>query len=77
VRSPLAWERDVSTVGIPTGDLLSRMLADERRIERAGVNVSSYTAPGCDNTVLTGGPFYDETVGGKRLVDVRCVRCRG
>jgi hypothetical protein len=77
-------------LGGPAGDLLSRMIANETRIERAGVNVSSYTAPGRDHTALTDGPFYTETVNAERLVDwvtrliagkpvadVRCRRCRG
>ena len=75
--------------GIPTGDLLSRIDANETRIEHAGVDLLSYTSPGDDHIVLTDGPFYTETVNGEKLVDwvtrlierkpvhdVHCQRCR-
>jgi hypothetical protein len=77
-------------VGIPTGDLLSRIDANETRIEDAGVNLLSYIAPGREHTALSEGQFYTETVGGVKLVDwvarliagkpvddVHCRQCRG
>jgi hypothetical protein len=56
-------------IGIPPGDLLSRIDANETRIEDAGVNLVSYTAPGNEHTALTDGLFYTETVNGEKLVD--------
>jgi hypothetical protein len=83
-------ERWFPFVGIPAGDLLARVDANERQIERAGVNVHSYTAPGDEHVVLSDGPFYTETVNGEKLVDwvtrliegkpvedVHCRKCRG
>jgi hypothetical protein len=77
-------------VGIPAGDLLSRIDANESQIESAGVNLLSYIAPGAEHTVLTDGRFYTETVNGESLVDwvtsliagepagdVHCRACRG
>jgi hypothetical protein len=76
-------------IGIRAGDLLSRIDANETRIERAGVNLLSYIAPGDEHTALTDGTFYTETVNGEALVDwvtrlierkpvddVHCGRCR-
>jgi Pectinacetylesterase len=76
--------------GIPRGDLLSRLDRNEAQIERAGVQVLSYVAPGQEHTVLTDEPFYREQVNGRRFVDwvtrliggkpvddVRCRKCRG
>jgi hypothetical protein len=78
-----------SLVGIPAGDLLARIDANETQIEDAGVELRSYIAPGDDHTVLSDGPFYNETVNGKTLVDwvrrlidgkpvndVHCRQCR-
>ena len=56
-------------VGLPVGDLLARLDANEAQIEAAGVRLHSYTAPGDDHRVLTDGPFYDEEVNGEALVD--------
>jgi hypothetical protein len=56
-------------IGIPPGDLLSRIDANETQIENAGVNLLSYIAPGDDHTALTEDQFYTETVNGERLVD--------
>jgi hypothetical protein len=77
-------------LGIPGKNPLSLIDANEARIEAAGVNVHSYTAPGDEHTVLGDGPFYTETVNGEKLVDwvtkliegkpvadVHCQKCRG
>jgi len=55
--------------GIPAKDLLSRIDANEAQIERAGVNLLSYIAPGLEHTALTEEQFYTENVNGQRLVD--------
>jgi Pectinacetylesterase len=77
-------------LGIPTGNLLARIDANESQIEDAGVNLLSYTSPGDEHIVLSDGPFYTEEVNGRKLVDwvarliegepvrdVRCTRCAG
>jgi hypothetical protein len=56
-------------VGVPEKDLLSRIDANETRIEGAGVNLHSFTAPGDEHVVLGDGPFYTEEVNGQKLVD--------
>jgi hypothetical protein len=79
----------LALLGIPAGDLPSRIDATETQIENAGVNLLSYIGPGDDHTVLTDGPFYTETVNGETLVDwvrrltegkpvddVHCQQCR-
>jgi hypothetical protein len=66
-----------------------RIDANETQIERAGVDLLSYTSPGHDHIVLTDGPFYTETVNDEKLVDwvtrvierkpvhdVHCQHCR-
>jgi hypothetical protein len=45
------------------------MDGNEARIESAGVNLLSYTAPGDEHTVLDDGTFYTEEVNGQPLVD--------
>jgi hypothetical protein len=55
--------------GIPVQDVLSLMDRNERQIERAGVNLRSYTAPGDEHTTLTDGTFYTEEVDGEPLAD--------
>jgi hypothetical protein len=75
--------------GIPAKDVLSLMEANESQIERAGVNLLSYTAPGSEHAVLSDEPFYTEQVNGQRFVDwvtrlierkpvddVHCRQCR-
>jgi len=77
-------------LGVPTGDLVGRMDANEAQIESASVNVASYTAPGEDHTVLSDEVFYSEEVDGQPLVDwvarliagepvddVHCTECAG
>lgn len=58
-----------SRLGIPAGDLLSRIDANDSLIEDAGVNLHSYTAPGDGHMTLTSRGFYTETVNGETLVD--------
>jgi hypothetical protein len=75
-------------VGIPAGDLLSRMDANEAYVEAAGVDLASYIAPGDGHTALTEDELYTENVEGVALVDwlrglvageavgdVRCTNC--
>jgi hypothetical protein len=56
-------------VGITAGSLLSRIDANETRIEKAGVDLLSYIAPGDQHTALSEDQFYTETVNGEKLVD--------
>jgi hypothetical protein len=56
-------------IGIPAGDPLSRMDANETQIEGAGVNLLSYVAPRDEHTMLSDRVFYTEEVNGERLVD--------
>jgi hypothetical protein len=51
--------------GIPEGDLLSRIDANETQIESAVMNLLSYTAPGDDHIALSKDRFYTETVNGE------------
>jgi Pectinacetylesterase len=75
--------------GIPADDLLSLIDRNETQIERAGVNLLSYIAPGDEHTTLSDGTFYTEEVNGEMLVDwvsrlidgepvddVHCQKCR-
>ncbi len=55
--------------GIPAKDLLSLIYRNETQIERAGVKLLSYIAPGNEHTVLSDGSFYTEKVNGQPLVD--------
>jgi hypothetical protein len=77
-------------LGIDSEDPASMIDANEARIEDAGVNLLSYTAPGDDHTVMGDAAFYDQEVGGQALVDwvarlvagepvddVRCDECAG
>jgi pectinacetylesterase len=77
-------------VGVPAGDLLSRIDANETQIEKAGVNLLSYIAPGDEHTALSEDQFYNVTANGEKLVDwvtrliegkpvadVYCGECRG
>jgi Pectinacetylesterase len=76
-------------LGIPAGDLRSRIDTNEARIEQAGINLLSYVAPGEEHVILADGLFYTQEVNGERLVDwvagliqgkavedVHCRRCR-
>ena len=59
----------LARVGLGARRLLTRIDANETKIEDAGVNLLSYVAPGDDHTVLSDGLFYRETVNGVKLVD--------
>ena len=59
----------LSGVGIPAEDLVSLIDRNETQIERAGVDLLSYIAPGDEHTVLSDGTFYTETVNSEKLVD--------
>jgi hypothetical protein len=82
-------ERWYPSIGIPGREVLSLIDANEAQIERARVNLLSYTAPGSEHTVLSDEPFYTEQVNGQRFVDwvtrvierkpvddVHCRQCR-
>jgi Pectinacetylesterase len=56
-------------LGIPAGDLPSRIDANEARIEEAGINLLSYVAPGHEHVILTDNLFYTREANGERLVD--------
>jgi hypothetical protein len=75
--------------GIPAGDLLSLIDANETQIENAGLHLATYVAPGDEHVVFSDGLFYTETVNGEKLVDwvssliegkpvddVHCRQCR-
>ena len=55
--------------GVAADDLASLIDGNETQIERAGVNLLSYIAPGAEHTVLSDEPFYTEEVNGQPLVD--------
>jgi hypothetical protein len=63
--------------------------ANETQIERAGVHLLSYTAPGSEHAVLSDESFHTEQVNGQRFLDwatkliehrpvnnVHCQQCR-
>ena len=56
-------------LGYPSSDLVTAIDANETEIERGGVDLHSYIAPGQGHTVLSRPEFYTETVEGVRLVD--------
>ena len=53
-----------AAAGVDPGNLLSLIDTNEQQIEAAGVQLSSYIAPGSDHTVLHTPRFYNETVNG-------------
>jgi len=55
--------------GVPAEDLMAFMDDNEARIEAAGVNQHSFTAPGDRHTLIEGDAFYTMEVGGTTLVD--------
>lgn len=76
--------------GIEASDLLDFMVANEARIEAAGVDQASYTAPGEDHTLVRKDELYTMEVGDVALVDwlgdliagadvpdVMCTECGG
>ena len=56
-------------LGFPSKDLATTIDANGTQIEKAGVDLRSYIAPGQGHTVLSSRAFYTETVGGVLLVD--------
>jgi hypothetical protein len=61
--------RTVERMGGDASDLLALIDANEARIEAAGVEVHSYTAPGAQHQILDIDKFYEVEVNGVRLVD--------
>jgi hypothetical protein len=55
--------------GIPADNLVALIDANEAEIEKGGVDLRSYIAPGKSHTVLSRPEFYTETVEGVPLVD--------
>ena len=56
-------------IDVAPPDLLALIDGNETQIERHGVNLLSYIAPGDSHTVLSDGLFYAEEVDGQPLVD--------
>lgn len=56
-------------LGFPSNDLATTIDANGAQIEKSGVDLRSYIAPGQGHTVLSSRAFYTETVGGVLLVD--------
>jgi hypothetical protein len=56
-------------VGVAADELVTLIDSIEADIEAAGVEVSSYVAPGVSHTVLGSDEFYELEVEGVRLVD--------
>ncbi|PSL04625.1 pectinacetylesterase [Haloactinopolyspora alba] len=61
--------RHLDLTGVPFDDLLTLIDTNEARIEDAGVNLHSYTAPGDGHVAFGDGSFYTETVDGTALAD--------
>lgn len=59
----------LALLGVPADDLAGLMRANEAQIERGGVTLHSYTAPGDEHVVLDDDNLYHETVGGVALID--------
>jgi hypothetical protein len=77
------------SIGLDPSKLLAVIDANEAAIEKAGVVLHSYTAPGDGHGILEWPRFYTMEVGGEKLVDwvtrlierkpaddVHCKRCR-
>lgn len=60
--------RDADTIGYPQFDMKQNILNGERRIESAGVSVSTWIAPGGDHVALDGQSLYDFRIGEMRLI---------
>jgi len=59
----------LALAGVPDDDVPALIRANEARIEKAGVTLHSYTAPGTGHIVFDDSAFYTETVNGIALVD--------
>jgi len=92
-RFDFAYDREAAGAGQVTGvdpsDQLAVIDANEAAIEKAGVDLHSYTAPGDGHRILEWPTFYKLKVNGKWLVDwvdrliegkpvddVHCKKCR-
>jgi hypothetical protein len=92
-RFDFAYDREAAGAGQVTGvdpsDQLAVIDANEAAIEKAGVDLHSYTAPGDGHGIFEWPKFYKLKVNGKRLVDwvdrliegkpvddVHCRKCR-
>jgi hypothetical protein len=92
-RFDYAYDREAAqgaaSLGLDPSKLLAVIDANEATIERAGVVLHSFTAPGDGHGILEWPRFYDLKVNGVRLVDwltrliagepvgdVHCQRCR-
>ena len=77
------------SIGQDPSKLLAQIDANEAAIEKAGVLLHSYTAPGNGHGILEWPRFYEMKVNGERLVDwvtrliehtpvedVHCQKCR-
>jgi hypothetical protein len=81
--------KGVASLGMDPSKLLSVIDANEAAIEKAGVVLHSYTAPGRGHHLLEYPRFYELEVNGEKLVDwvrrliegtpvddVHCHKCR-
>jgi hypothetical protein len=92
-RFDFAYDReaagDAQVTGVGPSDQLAVIDANEAAIEKAGVVLHSYTAPGDDHRIFEGESFYEVEVNGERLTDwvarliagkpaddVHCTKCR-
>jgi hypothetical protein len=92
-RFDYAYDREAAkgaaAIGLNPSELLSAIDANEAAIEKAGVTLHSYTAPGHGHGILEWPRFYELEVNGERLVDwvrrlvegkpladVHCQKCR-
>jgi Pectinacetylesterase len=82
--------RAVESIGVDASNLVALIDANEAAIERAGVVLHSYTAPGEEHGIFEYERFYELEVNGVKLVDwvealfageplddVHCDRCTG
>ena len=93
-RFDYAYDREAAGGGRVTGVDPSHQLAvidaNEAAIEKAGVDLHSYTAPGKGHGIFEWPRFYKLKVNGKKLVDwltrliagkpvadVHCTKCKG
>jgi Pectinacetylesterase len=92
-RFDFAFDREAAgsaqVTGVDQSDQLAVIDANEAAIEKAGVNLHSYTAPGDGHGIFEWPKFYKLKVNGKRLLDwvarliegkpvddVHCRKCR-
>jgi hypothetical protein len=68
-RFDFAYDSSAADESMDPTKLLAVIDANEATIEKAGVVVHSYTAPGDGHGIFEEGPFYELEVNGVRLVD--------